>query len=556
MATSSNQPALVHKSLGVEGCKVVDDEKGIVEAYVSGIGNKDSGGDIIVPGAFNASLQQRTPKGVWSHDWDKPVSKTLEIYEVPAGDPRLPMKMQLAEIGGLYVKTQFNLNTQLGRDAYETVKFFGEESEWSIGYQVDDAEYDHDQKAMILKEISLYEYSPVLFGMNELTSTVSIKAHKGDDGELEYEVEGLEEVEEKAVKAALDVIFKDKQMSADLEDYGEKPWHIEKRSDKYCVIKDSDGSNAGCHDTRKEAEDHMSALYASENGDEKSTEEDIEQKSEDTISASVKWVATDATSNSGYYQWTTTGTDWFKTGFGANDDSRITELEGEIVELKDLVKTLIDESREARKTDEDREFEAAIAGVELLKGLKVAASEKLGTAFPTEIKWEEGAAKFRVWDEVEAKEAEEAYSFDITEEGIELTEKTDIFEEKVEEEEEVTPEVEEAVETEEKAEEAEEKVEEEVADEKTEETDEPTDEVVEEESDEKSDESEETEEKVEEEVAEEKAEDDSEVEDSVEDSEEEKSEETEEIEHKEDEVVDDDAEFFRNLAEFEELLSD
>lgn len=556
MATSSNQPALVHKSLGVEGCKVVDDEKGIVEAYVSGIGNKDSGGDIIIPGAFNSSLQQRTPKGVWSHDWDKPVSKTLEIYEVPAGDPRLPMKMQLAEIGGLYVKTQFNLNTQLGRDAYETVKFFGEESEWSIGYQVDDAEYDHDQKAMILKEISLYEYSPVLFGMNELTSTVSIKAHKGDDGELEYEVEGLEEVEEKAVKAALDVIFKDKQMSADLEDYAEKPWHIEKRNEKYCVIKDSDGSNAGCHDTRKEAEDHMSALYASENGDEKSTEEDIEQKSEDnSISASVKWVADNTTSNDGYYQWTTTGTDWFKTGFGASDDSRITELESDITELKDLVKTLLDESREARKTDEDREFEAAIAGVELLKGLKAAASEKFGTAFPTEIKWEEGAAKFRVWDEVEAKEVEEAYSFNVTEDGIELTEKTDIFEEKVEEE--VAPEAEEVVEAEEKAEETdetEEKVEEEVADEKTEEVEETTDEVTEEESDEKSDEAEETEEKVEDEEAEEKSDDDSEVEDSVEESEDEKSEEPDEIEHKEDE--DDDSEFFRNLAEFEELLSD
>lgn len=47
---------------------------------------------------------------------------------------------------------------------------------------------------------------------------------------------------------------------------GGKPWHIEKQGDKYCVIKDSDGSvvPGGCHDTRSAAEDHMAALYASE----------------------------------------------------------------------------------------------------------------------------------------------------------------------------------------------------------------------------------------------------------------------------------------------------
>ena len=27
------------------------------------------------------------------------------------------------------------------------------------------------------------------------------------------------------------------------------PWHIEKREDEWCVIKDSDGSNEKCHDS-------------------------------------------------------------------------------------------------------------------------------------------------------------------------------------------------------------------------------------------------------------------------------------------------------------------
>lgn len=215
MTSKASPPSLVHKSLGVQGCKVLNAEEGIVEAFVSGIGNKDSVGDIIQPGAFEKFLRTRKPKGVWSHDWEKPISKTLDIYEVPAGDSRLPLKMQLAGIGGLYVKTQFNLNTQLGKDAYETVKFFGDEAEWSIGYQVHNQEYDKKAKAMLLKEIELFEYSPVLFGANELTSTVSIKAHRSEDGEIEIEVDGLEDVESKAVKAALDVILKEKSFTVD-----------------------------------------------------------------------------------------------------------------------------------------------------------------------------------------------------------------------------------------------------------------------------------------------------------------------------------------------------
>lgn len=42
------------------------------------------------------------------------------------------------------------------------------------------------------------------------------------------------------------------------------PWSIEKRESKWCVIKDSDGSSAGCHDSRTDAIKQQRALYASE----------------------------------------------------------------------------------------------------------------------------------------------------------------------------------------------------------------------------------------------------------------------------------------------------
>lgn len=51
------------------------------------------------------------------------------------------------------------------------------------------------------------------------------------------------------------------------------PWHIVEghsecaTSEPWAVVKDSDGTVEGCHETRAEAEDHMAALYASETDD-------------------------------------------------------------------------------------------------------------------------------------------------------------------------------------------------------------------------------------------------------------------------------------------------
>jgi hypothetical protein len=42
------------------------------------------------------------------------------------------------------------------------------------------------------------------------------------------------------------------------------PWHIEQRDGKHCVIKDSDGFNQGCHDSRADAVKQLRALYAKE----------------------------------------------------------------------------------------------------------------------------------------------------------------------------------------------------------------------------------------------------------------------------------------------------
>lgn len=158
----------------------IDEAKGIVECFVAGVGNKDSVGDIVLPGAFSGSLKRRKPRVVWGHDWNQPIGKVLEIYEVPASDTRLPGKMKQAGIGGLFARVQFNLRSERGREAFASVAFFGEEQEWSIGYKTLDAVYDNERKANLLREVELYEVSPVLHGANQLTGTISVKSENQD----------------------------------------------------------------------------------------------------------------------------------------------------------------------------------------------------------------------------------------------------------------------------------------------------------------------------------------------------------------------------------------
>lgn len=154
----------------------LDEAQGIVECFVAAVGNKDSVGDIVATGAFSKSLQRRKPRVVWGHNWNDPIGKVLEIYEVPPNDPRLPSKMKAAGVGGLYARVQFNLQSEKGREAFSNVAFFGEEQEWSIGYKTLRSHFDPKVQANILHEVELYEVSPVLHGANQLTATISVKS--------------------------------------------------------------------------------------------------------------------------------------------------------------------------------------------------------------------------------------------------------------------------------------------------------------------------------------------------------------------------------------------
>ncbi len=174
--TNNNASLTGTEYKAMQGQVNIDEAQGIIECFVAGLGNKDSVGDICLPGCFTESLKRRKPRVVWGHNWNEPIGKVIEIYEVGPNDPRLPMKMKRAGIGGLYAKVQFNLKSERGRQAFADVAFFGEDQEWSIGYKTLNADYDSQRQANLLREVELYEVSPVLHGANQLTSTISIKS--------------------------------------------------------------------------------------------------------------------------------------------------------------------------------------------------------------------------------------------------------------------------------------------------------------------------------------------------------------------------------------------
>jgi uncharacterized protein len=172
--------------------KAVDPEQGIAEMIVSVFLNEDMGGDIVMPGFFAQSLETRRTadgrprvKGVWAHDWTTPVAKTLEARELLPGDPLLPTR--LSGNGGLYIKGQFNLDTQRGREAFSDLKF-GSIDEFSIGAMVIEQSWDNEKGIRRLIRGDFLEWSPVLLGMNDQTMLLSTKGYVENAEALEREV--------------------------------------------------------------------------------------------------------------------------------------------------------------------------------------------------------------------------------------------------------------------------------------------------------------------------------------------------------------------------------
>ena len=196
-------------------------DQGIIEAYVSVFGNVDLVGDIIEKGAFAESLLKKLPKGVWSHNWDKPVAKTLEARE---------------DDFGLYIKAQFNLETQRGKEAFSDIKF-GLIDEFSIGFNVLDDEWREDG-VRIIKKARLYEWSPVLVGANPDTKPLSVKSAENKDEKDETDEHTVTDEDLENNPELSDEVVAGDKIEIPKEDETDEEVDEEKKINKVAIITD------------------------------------------------------------------------------------------------------------------------------------------------------------------------------------------------------------------------------------------------------------------------------------------------------------------------------
>jgi len=154
--------------------KDVDEKKGVVTGYASIFNNIDSDNEIVMPGAFLKTIQERGPESVkprikhlWQHDSWEPIAIPLVLEE----DDR-----------GLYFESKFGTDT-FSRDKLQQHidKII---TEMSIGYNVIKSEDIIDENDIFqyrkLLELKLWEYSSVTWGANSLTEITSAKGEAGD----------------------------------------------------------------------------------------------------------------------------------------------------------------------------------------------------------------------------------------------------------------------------------------------------------------------------------------------------------------------------------------
>lgn len=141
-------------------------DSGEFEGYGSVFGVKDSYSDIIVPGAFAKSLaawqeKGRLPALLWQHNMSEPIGIYTEMRE---------------DETGLYLKGRLLIDDDpLAKRAHAHMKA-GSLSGLSIGYVLNDYEYDKQKDAFILKDIDLWEVSLVTFPANDEARISNVKS--------------------------------------------------------------------------------------------------------------------------------------------------------------------------------------------------------------------------------------------------------------------------------------------------------------------------------------------------------------------------------------------
>ncbi len=133
-------------------------EEMVFSGYAAVFKNVDHGNDVLLPGAFDETLQRRSRRPLlWQHDLSSPlgVEQSLKVDD-----------------HGLFGTWKIS-RTTLGLDAFQLVRDHAVGA-MSIGYLAEKTDYDGDVR--ILKKVDLLENSIVTLGMNEQAVITGVKA--------------------------------------------------------------------------------------------------------------------------------------------------------------------------------------------------------------------------------------------------------------------------------------------------------------------------------------------------------------------------------------------
>ena len=125
---------------------------GVFIGYASLFGERDQSGDIVMPGAFAASLKRRAPRDVrmlFQHDAGEPIGTWVDMRETPRG---------------LHVTGRLDRNVQRARELFSLLESRGLDG-LSIGFRTLKARRDRATASRLLTEVDLWEISLVTFPM-------------------------------------------------------------------------------------------------------------------------------------------------------------------------------------------------------------------------------------------------------------------------------------------------------------------------------------------------------------------------------------------------------
>lgn len=144
--------------------EIKDESRGEVTAVFSTLGVVDSDRDVTREGAFTDGAKV-----------------AISAYGHASWGGSLPVGKGVVHVRGdeAVLDGAFFMNTQAGRETFETVKALAEDGlgEWSYGFDIDEYAFgEHDgQRVRFLDRVTVHEVSPVLLGAGVNTRTLAAK---------------------------------------------------------------------------------------------------------------------------------------------------------------------------------------------------------------------------------------------------------------------------------------------------------------------------------------------------------------------------------------------